>query len=67
MYHHEKANPIYNTAGNNPNSISENEITALRQTNQSNLWAGTLNGGVNIIIPDRENNSFHNSENGLSI
>src|ERR1700744_5301650 len=47
---------IYQQKEGQPNSLSDNYVTAITEDNAGNLWIGTLHGGVNLH--DRRNNTF---------
>lgn len=38
----------------NPNSLSIDYVTVLSEDNQGNIWAGTLGGGLNKMVFDRD-------------
>lgn len=42
---------VYNHEPGNTNSLSDTFVMALGEDNEGNLWAGTLNGGLNKFIP----------------
>lgn len=42
---------VYKHDPENPNSLSDSFITALKEDYDGNLWVGTLNGGLNKFIP----------------
>ena len=49
---------VYIHDPNNPNSLSENNITTLYEDDQNRLWIGTLGSGANRLDPER-NHFFH--------
>ncbi len=69
--YHKKTNSFYNYSHNpkDPNSISNNNVSALCVDNKGNLWAGTWEYGLNLFVP--ADNKFirflHNPHNKNSL
>ncbi len=47
---------IYQQKADQPNSLSDNYVTAINEDHAGNLWIGTLHGGVNLY--NRSNATF---------
>jgi signal transduction histidine kinase/ligand-binding sensor domain-containing protein/AraC-like DNA-binding protein len=56
---------VFKGEPNNPNSLSNNQIMSLAVDKHGRIWIGTLGGGINILLPDR--NKIINIQNSPDI
>jgi signal transduction histidine kinase/ligand-binding sensor domain-containing protein len=56
----------YTTSANNPNSLSFQISSAIKEDRYGNLWIGTVSGGLNKFDPKTKNFTRLSIDNGLS-
>ncbi|MBQ9357134.1 MAG: helix-turn-helix domain-containing protein [Prevotella sp.] len=56
----------YQHDGNNPYSLSCDNVYAICEDNQQRLWIATYGGGLNMLNLSHDNDQFHNSGNDLA-